>query len=195
MQARWLQHLSHLRRGMHCNPLMQKVFNRYGEAAFTVSCLRRAHPGALQDLEQWWLNLMCDFPGCMNAARDSTAPRRGIPLSEAAKAKLREARSGRALSAEHRAAISIGGRGLKRSNETRRRIGAANFGERNSMYGKVGAQNAKSRAVRGRCVSSGAVLDFDSMTLAEGAGFRQECISRVCAGRSRSHLGYTWEMR
>lgn len=168
-------HLQRLRTGKHHNKFVQRCFDKHGEEAFSFEVLETCSELEIDSYESWWLSEMVGFSRCMNLSRDATAPFRG-----------------KKLSMEHRIAISIGGKGKKRGERTRRLISQANAGEKNSMFGKSGSMNQRSVPVIGRSLADGSLVRFESATMAEKHGFDQGSISKCCQGRLRSHRGYQW---
>lgn len=175
LRDRWRHHLMMLAAGRHANVAMQRAWRKYGGSAFTMSVLKFCDKSSLRSLEQAWINIAHGTPGCLNISRDTDSPW-----------------AGKTLSAVHRAKISSGGRGLRRSSETRAKIAAANTGEKNSGFGRRGRLNGRSVAVESRCLVTGVVQRFESMNLAVDQGFDQAAISRACSGKFKSHRGRTW---
>jgi group I intron endonuclease len=151
------EHLKNLRGGGHCNPMLQKAFNKYGESSFEFSVIETAEGEHLIAREQFWLD------------RDR-ATGMSMNLAEFAQSGFR----GRTWSAEQRAQQSerakarlIGKRppfwGCKHTEETKRRIseerkgkwgvGSANgfFGEKHSeeTRGKMRDAHAMSGRMKG----------------------------------------------
>lgn len=198
--SRFQQHRYALKAGRHSNPIMQRLWNKYGYTAFRFGVLETCQPEELNDRENWWLGESVGNPGWMNIGATATAPMLGLKFTDEHRRKIAEAIKGekhylygKQLSDEHRRNISIGGRGKKRSAITRQKIAAANKGAQNSMFGKVGAQNGRSKAVIGIPDGGGDPIKFDSANLAESAGFSQSGITHCIRGRQKSHRGYVWQ--
>lgn len=58
LRDRWLFHKSALRRGKHCNRIIQNAWNRYGEAAFEFTIIEEAKPEDLCEREQHWIDTL-----------------------------------------------------------------------------------------------------------------------------------------
>lgn len=175
IKNRWRYHLASLRNGRHMNIVTQRAFDKYGELNFKFEILIECDKSESTEIEQWFLDEMCPYQRCMNISTDAKAPHRGKPLSE-----------------KHRLAISIGGRGMKRSDETRSKISAANTGIKNSMYGNNGSKNKRSRPVVAFSLHTDERLYFESACMSIPYGFSQEEISRCCNGKRVSHKGFVW---
>ena len=50
------QHLSHMRRGIHANTMLQRAFNKYGEAGLTFSVLEYCDKDCLLEREQYFID-------------------------------------------------------------------------------------------------------------------------------------------
>lgn len=182
-RARWNAHKRDLIRGVHTNPRVQKAWNKYGPSAFSFEVLELLPEHDLDAAERWWLEQMVGEARCLNVLRD---PSGGAQSGENHYA------FGKRLTPQHRNAISIGCRGKKKSDATRAAISAATKGERNAMFGASGARSKRSKAVVGVSISDGSVRRYESACLAEADGFSQECISRCCTGKQKTHLGFVW---
>lgn len=177
------QHKRLLKKGCHNNGRLQNSWVKYGEHAFSFLSLEFVDRTNLNCAEQWWLDQMCSHSRCLNLA---LTPHGGASSGESHYA------FGRQLTNEHRAAIAAGGRGLKRSKETKSAISAANLGPRNSMFGMVGIAHKKSKPIQATDAVSGISIEFASACLAELAGYQQAAISRCCNGKQRIHKGQFW---
>jgi group I intron endonuclease len=115
--VRKTDHLRALRRGNHCNSIMQGVFNKYGVFEFAVIGL---YPkDKIIEREQQLLDEHSADPKCANIALVAA----GGPMA------------GRKFTAEHRAAISAGRKGIKmapRTDEYRAMMSAATKGKKKS---------------------------------------------------------------
>lgn len=55
-KKRWGRHLHDLRANCHCNLLLQKAWNAYGELFFTFDVLEECPPEKCIEREQWWMD-------------------------------------------------------------------------------------------------------------------------------------------
>ncbi len=193
------QHRTALKYGRHVNPRMQRLWDKAGAEEFEFKALCASPVGQLDELELWFIQEMLGSRACLNIGTDPCAPMRGRKFSAVHRDRIAAGHSGenhysfgKPLGAEHKASISIGGKGLKRGADTRSKISAANLGANNSMHGVVGAKHPRSKAVEGTNISTGIVIRFESANLARRAGFDQGRISHCCAGNAKTHMGYVW---
>lgn len=199
IHLRFGQHKTSLRSGSHFNRKLQNFWNAHGSESFKFEPLEFCEVDKLDDFEQWWINETIGHDRVFNVGTDPAAPSRGRKFSAEHKARIAAALTGqnhyafgKRLSEGHREKISIGGRGVKRGDKTRQRISDANRGPKNSMYGKSGAMNSRSKAVIATSLKTGEILRYESATLAKVDGFDQSAISRSCHGKTRGHKGYQW---
>jgi len=108
MYMRWSGHLSKLRLNKHENNFMQRIFNKYGESAFTFEIVDETTKDDLISAEQGYLDIIRMF--YPKAKILNLAPVAGSQLgfkhSAASKANMSAAKLGKNHSAEHRAKIS-----------------------------------------------------------------------------------------
>lgn len=126
------QHHSELRRGIHCNKIVQNIYNKYQQFSFTV--LERCATGLLVAREQALLNEHCRDPKCANIALVVGKPTAGRKLSDDHRAKLCTSATGRKHSAATRAKIGAVQTGKKLSDETRSRMSAAAIGKKKRPF-------------------------------------------------------------
>lgn len=106
LHRRWTTHKYILRKGKHINQRLQRAWRKYGEVAFTIEILELVMPWSVLDREQYWLDTLKPFDKRgFNLAHDAHAPTRGLKHTP-----------------EHRAKISAGNKGKRRSLETRARM-------------------------------------------------------------------------
>jgi group I intron endonuclease len=200
LSRRRSQHFNRLRAGKHFNPRMQKCWAVYGASAFEFEVLESCSAQDLNEREGWWLQQMAGHRCVLNVAINPENSFRGIPKSEAHKARISAALSGpkhyafgRELTPEHRAKIALGGSGVRRGSDTRAKISRANTGAKNPMHGKLGRLNPRSKPIVAAPISGdGPTLNFESAQQAALRGFQQASISRCCAGKISQHAGYRW---
>lgn len=115
LAARWRQHLSLLRRGLHHSVKLQRAWNKYGESAFDFTVLEYA-PGDSQlvKVEQRWIDQVRPE---YNIAKKAGS-RLGVPLGAEARAKMSAVRIGKRPTEETRQKMSAWQLGRKRSEET-----------------------------------------------------------------------------
>ena len=124
--VRWRTHKKKLRAGTHHCKHLQAAWNKYGEATFEFSVVERViNVADLEAAEDRWLAQHVGKIYCYNHGRSSKAPMRGMtgplhpnygrPMSEAQKAKLREAAKKQWANSNPRA-------GVPHSPETRAKI-------------------------------------------------------------------------
>jgi group I intron endonuclease len=122
-ERRQWQHKYDLKRGAHKNPRLQAAWNKYGADAFVFEILEVVPDGENQlKAEDVWLAQHVGQPDCYNINTGAEAPRLGIPMTDASKAKLSVNRTGKGAGAEHYRY------GQTVSPEVREKIGAAQRG-------------------------------------------------------------------
>lgn len=201
INKRFGQHKSALRNNRHRNKRLQYAFNKYGAETILFDVLETCDVSDLDNYEFWWLSQSVGFDRVCNVGIHPAAPMRCVKFSDDHCKKISAAISGEnhysrrrgPMPQEHRDAISRGVSGKTRSAESRARYSTATLGSKNPMFGMSGLLSARAQSVRGTSVSTGEVIEFDSMNLAESEGFRQEQISKCCSGTIKTHGGYRWE--
>ena len=88
IEKRWMYHRRDLRGGRHSNVIMQRCWDKYGEAAFTFEVVDTCPPEETLEVEQLYLDLVIGVPGCMNLAKTATAVMAGRKHAEESKAKI-----------------------------------------------------------------------------------------------------------
>jgi group I intron endonuclease len=122
-ERRQWQHKYYLKRNTHKNPRLQAAWNKYGEEAFVFEVLETVPEGDNQlKAEDVWLLKHVGKPECYNINTGAEAPRLGIPMTDASKAKLSANRTGKGAGSEHYRY------GQTVSPEVREKIGAAQRG-------------------------------------------------------------------
>lgn len=117
--SRWSVHRHQLRRGTHHSIILQRAWDKYGESRFVFEVLEGVDDvKVLLEREQHYIDRL---KPALNVARraGSTLGTKRTP-EECARNGARFL--GKPLSAEHRAAISAGGRGRRHTPEARERI-------------------------------------------------------------------------
>jgi group I intron endonuclease len=112
VRARWNQHRSKLRRGLHCNHELQAAWSVFGSPLFSWVLLEETvDRDSLIDREQFWLD---STPDTYNVStRAGSGPKAGFRHTPDAIEKMRAAMLGRPKSPEHRARLSLARTGSK----------------------------------------------------------------------------------
>lgn len=92
IRKRWMDHRRDLRRGNHANVHLQRSWAKHGEMAFVFVILEVSEPGALDGLEQFHMDARNAAVAGFNI-NPVARTRRGAKLSDADKAKQREAQN------------------------------------------------------------------------------------------------------
>lgn len=94
---RWKDHLSALRRQIHCNPIVQRSFNKHGEDAFRIELVEEVSEEKLLEAENGYLKEHVGKSNCMNIAESATSPglmNKGKKASADTKQKMSDGRRG-----------------------------------------------------------------------------------------------------
>lgn len=130
--TRWGEHRRALRAGKHHAFILQRAWNRHGEAAFRFQVIEHvADDATILDREQHWIEAVRPK---YNSAKFAGSGR-GFRHSEETKARLSAMFKGRKMppfTAEHRERLAAANRGKKLSPETVAKVRAANLGRRNT---------------------------------------------------------------
>lgn len=104
------RHIQDLRRGKHKNRRLQRVFNKYGEKAFSFTIVLICEKAALTMYEQIVLDF---YPAdqTYNFCRECVTSRAGVPLSKSHRSRIAKAAIGKKASEETRGRISEGRKG------------------------------------------------------------------------------------
>jgi group I intron endonuclease len=118
-------HFRQLARGEHHSILLQRAWDKYGEAAFRFLPILTCAKSMLTFYEQQLLDkTKAEYNVCKIAGATI-----GYKHTPETKALYSLQRKGRLLSVEHRSAISNGGRGRRLTEETRKKLSAAKTGK------------------------------------------------------------------
>lgn len=171
------QHRYDLKRGVHKNPRLQAAWNKYGADMFVFEVLEEVPAGELQlAWEDRHLSVHVGLPECYNINTSAEAPRLGIPMSDASKAKLSLNRTGKGAGPDHyrygktvspevRAKIGNTQRGVSkppRSEEHRRRLSEVNKGNQNWL-GKRHSDESRQKMSK-RVLEVSTNTEFPSLT-------------------------------
>ncbi len=209
LRSRWGGHRKELRGGRHHSLLLQRAWNKYGEAAFSFEILELVmFPEYLIDREQYWIDMtQCFDPKYGFNRRRLADGNAGIRYSDEARAKIREARARQVITAEHKAKIGAGNRGKKMSPESIEKTRQASIGSKRSPE-HCKAQSARMKGKRPGFAGSpnGKALDWivtspqdDILKIHSLRKFCQEqslCYDNmleVAKGRFKKHKG--WKCR
>ena len=135
VHVRWRTHTRTLNRGIHFNPRVQRVWNKYGEQSFRMELVETVPEQQLLEIEDKYLKEHVGKPHCMNIAKYATAINRGrtFVCSESTKKKIGDANRGKPLSEEHKAALREAAKGRPRrgapTEVTRRKMSDAQKGK------------------------------------------------------------------
>ena len=127
LKTRKSQHLHHLKKGTHRNPLMQNVYSKYQE--FDFKEVLHCPVEELNQQEQRLLDSFWGTEGCMNISKCAEAPQRGLKRSEESKKKMSEAHKGKHHSEETKRKLSEAHKGKKKSEEHKRKLSESRQGD------------------------------------------------------------------
>lgn len=80
IHLRWLRHKRALRKNVHDNPIVQRVWNKHGEDTFRVELIKKVPKDRLLEVENVYLKEHVGKSNCMNIAKDAFAPMLGRKL-------------------------------------------------------------------------------------------------------------------
>lgn len=131
-QKRWNEHKRRLRRGIHTNQHLQRAWALYGESAFEfVICEYVDDPERLHVREQYFLDLHRMFNEVYNLGLVARHPMLGRPMPEETRRKISEAHKGMRHTEEARRRMSVAQKGNQCAlghevtEEARRKLGEA----------------------------------------------------------------------
>lgn len=134
--VRWLVHKSELRRQRHHSDILQKAWNKYGEAAFVCEIVEAV--SAVNDLikrEQWWIDALDSANRERGFNRSPAAGSRlGIKSAPETIVKFKKTRRGMPIAKytpERKAALSERQRGRPRPEATRLKMSLGQIGKKN----------------------------------------------------------------
>ncbi len=127
-KKRWGLHLRDLGKGIHCNPGLQRAFNKYGVEVLSFSIVEYViDAGTLLSREQHWLDSFASLRTCYNVCKIAGS-RLGSKVTDASRKLMSESATGKVISPEHRASISAAMMGRKHSPEHSANFRAARIG-------------------------------------------------------------------
>jgi len=215
---RWATHKARLRGGRHCNCHLQRAWNKYGEGAFVFAVVEQLDTAdSVERQECAWLDFYRLYVPIYNlSTQTGRNGRLGHPMSEEARAKIREATSGknhymygRTLPAETKERIrrSTSGErnpfyGRRHSDETVARMRAIKRGDRNPFYGRKHTTTTKEKIRKAKTKPYPAFQHRDTRevipagmgitALCQERGLSQSAMSLVVSGKRPRHKG--WEL-
>lgn len=132
IQKRWWHHMSDLRKNKHHSPILQRIFNKYGEGELLFSILMECDRNDLIAKEQFFIDLFKPQLNCSKTAGSTL----GFTQSDEARRKIGLAGKGRSHSEETKEKMRIAATGRKASLETRKKQSDAKKGKPSPMKGK-----------------------------------------------------------
>lgn len=111
-KRRWRDHKNCLSRGAHHSKHLQSAWNKHGADNFVFEPMITCSPSMLLWYEQQFLDQMRPKYNMSPTAGNTL----GVPCSEAKKRRISKAHTGKKLTAEHRAKISVGGKGRRHTD-------------------------------------------------------------------------------
>lgn len=154
MRERWLDHIAELNSGKHCNPYLMAAWRKCGSGSFTFEILEKCDKTHLASTELWWIEHFSDILGwdnLYNLSKDPSAPMRGLKHTQEAREKIRVAmslpRKGRTKDWKHSEEWFKKRRGIKLTEEHKRKIGAAHLGQKRSLDARRNMSIARRRTV------------------------------------------------
>ena len=106
-------HLNNLRKGTHCNRMMQSVYNKYQNFSFKV--MLNCGADQLDMLEQSALDVCYGDEDCMNLTKDAISPMLGRTHTLEARKNMSAAGLGRKFTPEHKRRITASNLGVSRN--------------------------------------------------------------------------------
>lgn len=125
-QHRWYVHRRKLNSGAHHSPRLQAAWDKYGEQQFEFQVLLYCAKEDLIFYEQAALSLyrVAEQRRGYNVA-SIAGSRLGIPISDAVRRKIAKALQGKTKTPEHTAKVAAANRGIKRTDEARKKMSIA----------------------------------------------------------------------
>ena len=134
-------HLNNLRKGTHCNRMMQSVYNKYQNFSFKV--MLNCGADQLDMLEQSALDVCYGDEDCMNLSKDVKSPGRGRIVTAKTRKLMGEARKGKKASSESRKLMSNAKQGKNNPNYGKK-------GKNHHNYGMQHSSEARKKIGQGR---------------------------------------------
>lgn len=156
LKSRWGTHRRALEKGCHHSPKLQRAWDCYGAEAFTFKVLELVSVADLETVETFWIQTLgatepdngynCAPVG--GSIRGAKLP----PFSEAHKAKLGAAQTGKRRTPEQREALSKALRGRRMPDSQKEAARARMLGSKRGPLSDA-HREAVSRAQKGKAIS------------------------------------------
>lgn len=159
LESRFIHHMYVLERNRHCNPHLQRSWNRHGSKSFTFITLEYCPPESLIEREQFYIDARIGKGNLYNVRLDASS-QYGLKHSNATKEKIslsllgnkrgagNQTFKGHVHSTEAKNKISIANKGnkycvgRKYTNETRNKLSLAQTGKTASVEAKERMSNS-----------------------------------------------------
>lgn len=199
-------HLSHLRRGIHHSPKLQRSWSKRHPSEFAFEILERVDDTAsLFAVEQRYMSErrpyynVCAVAGSCRGVRRSAETieklrKSSTNPSPCVRTRMRIGQFRRGpLPKEQRARMVAARVGKKRSPEAVAKTAAANRGRKMGDAQRALISRLRTKhAVVGTRISDGATLLYRSMRATGAGDFHPSAVRRCIIGRQRAHKGFTW---
>lgn len=207
---RFAEHRKRLRGGKHPNTHLQRAWNLYGEAGFEFYALENVFAkDELTRMEQYWLDHTRLTVPVYNFGESAHNPMLGQTHTEAARAKLSAAHTGRQKSPSHIRNIASALRGHPVSDETKQAVSRAALARpsdspitrwlKGAFRGKKFSDEHKQRLSDSQAQPYPAFVNGAGEVIPAGVGLAQMCkardldvskMSAVIHGRRSHHKGW-----
>lgn len=143
IQKRWWHHLSDLRKNKHHSPILQRLYNKYGDTELCFSVLTECSTSDLIEKEQFFIDLFKPSLNCSKIAG------RTLGVKKSKKACLEQSirLKGKKHTDEWNKNISLARKGSKTSEETRRKQSKIKKGKPSPMKGRKKEFDAIARKI------------------------------------------------
>lgn len=171
---RWSNHRYFLKKNGHCNEILQRAWNKYGEDSFEFRVLEKLKDESLLiEQEQYWLDLLTPEYNILKVAGRTT----GHKWSSESRAKLSASKTGKAQPKESvdRRAAKL--RGRKPSEEVRIKLSVAQKLRRRKDWLKMGLTPELIASIKDRFLSG-----EKQKALSLETGFNIDYIKHICSG-------------
>ena len=149
IKKRWAEHKSTLKYNKHCNPILQRSYNKYGKDNFTYEIIEECDVSLLVELEDKYMEQFktlnrkygynIELASRPNQSPESNEKRRIAGLGRVVSKETRK-RLSEALKGENNPMF-----GKKHSKEAIKKISDSLKGENNNMFGKTHSEEARKK--------------------------------------------------
>lgn len=183
---RWRRHKNELRDGVHHSPILQRAWDKYGEADFVWEIVELCDPEECITREQQWIDATgsCDPCKGFNIAKVAGS-NRGSKFSPKARSNMSRAYFASDKRQQHLHKIIQMNRGRKRSIETCRKISEANTGRKCSPEVVERMRNDPRRKVLSDSHRA-AVVAANKKRLADPEFYKRFCEARIEKARAKA---------